>query len=292
MIEKKSLVERAISFGGSLPYLPKGELFIQNSFLDALFPPSDNYFSKLKQAIPLLELDLIGIFPVEKMEDITKTDTFRELKNLFLVCNIYGPFSFWTQHLGFLETLKALRKDKKTLFNLSENLLNNIKIKLPLYREYGFDGVAIIDDIAGNDGVFFSMVDFKTLLEPVYRRMAEIIKSCGLFLFFHSDGNLEKYLIEFLNMGIDCFNTCDTQAGMNIYRMRESLTKRVCFMGHIDLFEWNAGRIISEIKKAEKTFSGGGLILGSSSGLCERSLKKDIHALYPGLKVRIKNGEF
>jgi len=289
MTEKKSVVERAISFGGPLPYLPKGELFIQNSFLNALFPRSDNYFIKLNKAIHLLGLDLIGIFPLEKMDDIVRTDSFKELKHLFLVCNIYGPFSFWTKHLGFLETLKAFRKDRKILLDLSEVLLSQFSRLLPLYREYGFNGIAIIDDIAGNDGTFFSKNDFQALLEPVYRAMVEIIKSSNLFLFFHSDGNLENCLIEFADMGIDCLNTFDVQAGMDIYSVKERLRKSVCFMGHIDLLRWDTARILSEIKRAEETFSGGGLILGSSSGLCERSLKKGIHSLYPGIKRMIND---
>lgn len=282
MVQKKKVVKRALCLEGPLSYLPRGELFIDKSFLNTFFPGQQSYFEKLKGVLSLLDLDIVGIFPCG--ENFVKESRFNEFEDMFLVCNVQGPFSFWIRHLGFLETLKAFRKDKSTILDISKIFLREFKANLLSYGELGFNGIAIVDDIAGNEGTFFSRNDFQTLLKPLYAEMVQMVKSLDLFAFFHSDGNLEEYLRDFARMGFDCLHTFDARGGMDVYKMRENLQEPVCFMGHIDLFGWNVERIKQEVERAKETFLSGGLILGSTSGLCQGLLKERVFALYPSLK--------
>lgn len=288
MVQKKIVVKRALCVEGPLPYLPRGELFIEKSFLNTVFPGPESYFGKFKNVLSLLDIDIVGIFPHE--ENFIKEKRFNELEDLFLVCNIQGPFSFWTSHLGFLETLKTFRKDRRTIIDISKKFLREFKAKLPFYKDLGVSGIAIVDDIAGNEGTFFSKNDFQTLLMPLYAEMVQMVKSLDLFAFFHSDGNLEGYLRDFVSMGFDCLHTFDARGGMDVYKIKENLQEPVCYMGHIDLFGWNTERIKSEVERAKEVFLSGGLILGSTSGLCKDLSKEKVLALYPQLKKRIEDG--
>ncbi|HPU29966.1 MAG TPA: uroporphyrinogen decarboxylase family protein [Syntrophorhabdaceae bacterium] len=286
MAKKKHVVEKALSFSGPLPYVPKGELFIERSFLNETFPCSCSYLDKLRDALSILELDMVGIPFSDK--EIIKKRNLKKLEDVFLVCNFEGPFSFWMGRLGFIEVLKALRKDRRIIFELTEKFLRGFRKRLPIYKDLGFSGIAIVDDIAGNDGVFFSKNDFEILLKPVYSELVEDVKAHGLFIFFHSDGNLEGYIDEFVNMGFDCLHTLDAGAGMDVYKIMASIKKRVCFMGHIDLLKWDEETVEREIKRAKEIFLDGGMIIGSISGLFGSLLKEKILVLYPGLKERIK----
>ena len=59
-------------------------------------------------------------------------------------------------------------------------------------------------------------------------------------------------------------------------------------MGHLDLLSWDEQRISYEIEKAREEFSKGGLILGSSTGLSDRVLRRAILRLYPRLDERLR----
>lgn len=288
MINKKFNVEQALSFSGPLPYVPKGELFIERTFIDEIFPQKYHYFEKFKNFISLLDIDLVGIFPYEK--ELMDRKNLKVLEEVFLVCNIQGIFSFLVERLGFIETFKAFRINRQKIFDITETFLKEFKTQLYMYRDLGFNGIAVVDDIAGNRGPFFSKSDFEEILKPVYSEMVKVVKSYGQFVFFHSDGNLERYLVDFVNMGFDCLHMFDAEAGMDIYRVKTNLQKNVCFMGHIDLLGWNIERIEREVKKAEGLFLSGGLILGSTTGLFRGILKEKIVALYPQMKGRIYIG--
>ncbi len=57
-------------------------------------------------------------------------------------------------------------------------------------------------------------------------------------------------------------------------------------MGHIDLLAWNEDRITQEIRRAEKEFKNGGLILGSAGGLSMETAEDKLSMLYPQWKPK------
>ncbi len=57
-------------------------------------------------------------------------------------------------------------------------------------------------------------------------------------------------------------------------------------MGHIDLLAWNEDRITQEIRRAEKEFKNGGLILGSAGGLSMETAEDKLSLLYPQWKFK------
>jgi uroporphyrinogen decarboxylase len=145
----------------------------------------------------------------------------------------------------------------------------------------GFRAIAVLDDIAGNKGLLFSLSDFLELVWPTYQQMAQIIKRRGLYAFFHSDGNISEIIPNLIEAGYDCLHPVDTQAGLNLYDLNNKFGRKMAFMGHIDLLAWNEDRIAQEIRRAEKEFKNGGLILGSSGGLSLETAEAKLDLLYP-----------
>lgn len=281
-MHKKEVVKRAITFDGP-PYLPKGELFIEKDFIESLIPFKLKSLEKTKLICELLELDL---FALSEMEiDPKRIET---LKDLFLVLNIPGPFSLWIKSFGFFETLKAMRKDKKRLLESFEKFFSSFKEKIPQIKDCGFDGIAILDDICGSKGLICSKKDFEEVLKPLYEKLSGLIKSQGFFLFFHSDGHIDDYLQSFLDLGVDCLHTFDSQAKMDLYEIKEKIDRRACFMGHIDLFAWQEEKIKEEIERAKREFALGGLVLGSSCGLSKEVPKGKMALLYPKIEEFLK----
>ncbi len=110
-----------------------------------------------------------------------------------------------------------------------------------------------------------------------------MIKEGGLYAFFHSDGDVRKIVTSLIQAGYDCLHPVDHRAGLSLYDLKESFGEKIAFMGHLDLIAWDPDTIGQEIEKAEKTFTRGGLILGSAGGLSVETAPDKLRPLYaPG----------
>jgi uroporphyrinogen-III decarboxylase len=263
--------------------LPRGELFISREFFDRHFlNAKGSHIEQLKAACESLELDLIGIDMNEDsfIPSLSRKE-YRKLKGFFTVGCLEGPFSLITRLKGFEEAMLDLKMHQSTYAMVTSMLIKKLRDIISLVLENSFMGIAILDDIAGNQGLMMSLMDFKNLLYPFYKKAAKIIKEHGLYTFFHSDGNICSILHHIVDAGFDCLHCIDAQAGMDLYELREVCGRDIAFMGHVDILAWNEDRIRFEIERAEKKFSRGGLILGSSCGISTEIPLNNISALYP-----------
>lgn len=278
--EKKDLVRRALNPDDTLlPNLPKGELFIYESFTDNFVPKELVWVEKIVRISSLLDLDII---PIPYEISISLSEKYiKPLSSFFSIVTIPGVFSSWIKHLGFFNALKAISRDHEKLRELSKTHTQGILKNFSMIKERGFDAIAIVDDIAGSSGLLFSKHVFRTLYKPFMEIVVQEAKLKGLYVFFHSDGYLEEVLPEIVGLGVDCLCTFDTLAQMDVYKLKNGLNMNVSFMGTIDLLAWDEKRIEFEIRRAEREFSKGGLILGSSCGLSKEIPFERLVLLYP-----------
>lgn len=263
--------------------LPKGELFIDRDFL-AVYSQNGKYsrIEQLEVACQSLGLDVIGIGMNENSFIVSLSrKEYRKLKGLFMVGCLEGPFGFIKRLKGFDEAMLDLKLHQSTYSMVTSRLIKYLRDVIRLVQENSFMGIAILDDIAGNQGLMMSCLDFENSIYPFYQKATKIIKQHGLYAFFHSDGNIYKILQHIVNAGFDCLHCIDAQAGMDLYKLREACGGDMAFMGHLDILAWNDDKIKLEIKRAENKFARGGLILGSSCGISKEVPLDKINQLYP-----------
>lgn len=279
---KRELVKLALL--GSQTYLqelPKGELFINDSFLKGFNLGSLPKPERLKRVAQWLDLDLLGV-SYEEGED-SFLDMSSDQDQFFSVIVFPGLFSFWQKNLGFFETLKAIARKEERLKEARSFYLKFISQRIMVLYEKGFSGVAIADDLAGERGPMMSVHDFESLLVPFYREIICEVKSKGLFVFFHSCGKLGKIFDSICQLGIDCLYACDhIKDPLEVEKKVKE--KGICLMGFIDLLRWEEERIEEEMERLRRMFAKGGLIIGSTSGLCEGITLRRLSILYPRIK--------
>ena len=173
-----------------------------------------------------------------------------------------------------------IKMHRSTYSMVISMLLKQLRDIIPLVKKNSFMAIAVLDDIAGNQGLMMSPLDFEDVLYPFYQSAAKIIKENGLYAFFHSDGNICDILENIVNAGFHCFHCVDAQAGMDLDELSEAYGEKIAFMGHVDILDWNENRIGHEIERAEKKFCSGGLIIGSSCGISKEVPINKISALY------------
>jgi hypothetical protein len=267
-------------------FLPRGELFIDKSFLDHFFGEDEgDDVGRMERAARSLGLSLIGIdLGAEGSDSLLSERSFRRLESYFTVGCLNGPVSALIEGHGFFAAMASLKRTPSLFSRTGADLLKEVERKARLARANGMRAVAVTDDIAGNKGLLFSPDCFVDLVWPVYKGIAEIIKGEGLSAFFHSDGDMRKVIELLIRAGYDCIHPVDGQAGVNLYEMTREFGERIAFMGHIDIMAWSEEQIRREVNLAEDSFKNGGLILGSTCGISMKTLdtrNNRLGALHP-----------
>jgi uroporphyrinogen decarboxylase len=268
--------------------IPRGELFLGKDFLDHYFQPfKGQYIRQVNLAARSLGLSAVGIdLNGEQLHRLPGTGNFKDLDEFFAIGCSSGPVSHLINHLGFFKAVMTIRKTPFVFLDLTDGILKTIQIQCEFAKTHGLCALAVTDDIAWNKGLLFSPTDFMNHVLPSYQRIAEMVKSHGLYTFFHSDGNTTEIIDGLIEAGYACIHPVDTQAGLDLYELKKKFGQQISFMGHIDLLAWNEDRIKQEIHRAENEFKNGGLILGSAGGLSMETTEDKIGALYPPGKLK------
>ena len=132
-------------------------------------------------------------------------------------------------------------------------------------NELGLDAVFTSDDIGMQTGPFFSLQIFREFFKPYYRELIEHTHSLGMHFWLHVCGNIETFIPDFIEMGLDVLHpiqkyTMDEReiaakygkdiciwAGMDVqrtipYGSPEDVRREVRFM--IDTYYRKEGRLI------------------------------------------------
>jgi uroporphyrinogen-III decarboxylase len=269
-------------------FLPRGELFIGSDFLDHYFPGHRGEpVKQLQQTAQSLGLSLVGVeLNSEKSRTLLSNNAYEELQEYFIAGYVNGPMSRLIEKYGFKKAMLSTRNDPSLFSRVSTELTKDVENTARLACTNGFKAIVLADDIAGKNGLLFSLRYFNDVILPVYSRIASIVKAAGLYAFIHSDGDMRKVIDLIVEAGYDCLHPIDAQAGLDLPALQKEFGEKITFMGHIDMLGWDKTRISNEIKLAEERSTNGGLILGSTGGISMDISEDNLCLLYPQWKER------
>lgn len=147
------------------------------------------------------------------------------------------------------------------------------------------DFILIGDDIAFGQGPFLRPQEFRSLVMPHFRRMAERIR---LPWVYHSDGNLLPIMEDLLELGMNALHPIEPYGTMDIAQVKRDYGQRVVLAGNVDM-NLIANGTPREMRQAvEWLFThvgqGGGWILGSSNSIDSGANPENVRAM--GAAVR------
>jgi Uroporphyrinogen decarboxylase (URO-D) len=266
--------------------LPRGELFLYRDFLDGYFNRyRGDYLKQLAAAAERLDLSLVGIELNNKTSPVViNENNCQVLETFYTVGCLDGPVSGLIAEVGFLKAMVSTKNNPALFSGIAAEWVGLTEKMVEQAKTSGLRAIAVADDIAGNQGLFFSTTYFQDEVWPIYKTIVEIIKGKGLSAFFHSDGDIRKIIPLLIEGGFDCLHPVDTPAGMDLYELKRDFGDKITFMGHVDLLSWTWDQVHRNIILAEKVFSAGGLVLGSAGGLSLKTVNENIEILYPDWK--------
>lgn len=152
--------------------------------------------------------------------------------------------------------------------------------RLHVRRQAALDGAAMRpgtagafaeQDMAGSNGPYISPAMFRELCLPTFTQRVASVKRYTPRLIYHNCGRNFPLMDMFLEAGVDCYQSLQTTAGMEVGRLKELYGDRMAFWGGMPVETLVAGT--AEETRAcvrtalERGAPGGGFIFGPSHSI-------------------------
>lgn len=143
----------------------------------------------------------------------------------------------------------------------------------PFLEELGpnVDIIKIGDDLGTQESLMISPKMYRKMLKPIHVDFIRFIKErTNAKVFFHTDGDVEPLIEDFIEMGVDILNPIQTSAGKmsDLKSLKEKYGDRIVFCGAVDTHRLlpfgTPDEIRAEVKRIIQTLGpGGGFMLGA-----------------------------
>ena len=124
---------------------------------------------------------------------------------------------------------------------------------------YTFDSIFWCDDMGYRNGTFFSVDMYRQFLKPVQKRAIEWAHRKGIVAHLHSCGNINAFLPELTEIGLDALNPLEVKAGMDPVAIKKIYGDRLVLHGGLNAMLWDdIDRIEAEIRRLLPVLKEGG----------------------------------
>lgn len=154
----------------------------------------------------------------------------------------------------------------------------------------GVDIIWIGDDFGTQDSIIISPDLWREFFKPLYAKLIKAFKEVNpiVKVAYHSDGNIEALLPEYIDAGVDILNAVQPKS-MDPAHLKKKFGNNLSFWGTIDIQETlphgSPGDVENEVKLRIQTVGqGGGLILGPSHNIQPDVPFENILAFYDSVK--------
>jgi uroporphyrinogen decarboxylase len=273
--------------------IPTGELTMDRPFMESLLAWKGDRSAREKMTgiqmriacARILNHDLICL-PVNPVgaHDWNSTPPYSELtraakEGLFVFWIVDGAFQRAMTRRDFMEFMETIALRPEDVAEELEQLSRETEAGIIKGVDNGASGILIADDIAYQKSTYVSPAFGERFLVPIWRQQTAAARSAGVPVFFHADGNINRFLPLIVESGFDGLQGIEPAAGMDIFEVKRAYGTDLCLMGNIDpslLHKPNRSAIqddaCRDLDRAvtdliAKIGGSGGLILGSCSGL-------------------------
>ena len=171
--------------------------------------------------------------------------------------------------ISFTRFAYYIRKNPSFIHEIMDEYTKvNIEV-LKRLAEVGVDIVMFGDDLGYKENPFYSLEVFRKFILPYHKRIYQACKKRGIFIILHSCGKIDQFLPDLVDAGLNCIQSLEATAGVDLFGLKESLGDKLCFMGGLDssgILTYGTPKDVEEnvrntIKGAGK---GGGYFVGPS----------------------------
>ena len=185
----------------------------------------------------------------------------------------YCLFEMHWQFRGMTNALMDHHTDPDKVHKLYRSLTDFYLVMLErVYNEAGLDGIFFSDDIGQQTGPFFSIETFREFFKPYYKELIDKAHSLGMHFWLHSCGNIELFIPEFIEIGLDVLHPIQKYT-MDEKQIAEKYGDDICIWAGFDVQQtlpWgDTDDVRKEVRFMLDTYRGyeGKLIFGAGNGV-------------------------
>ena len=186
----------------------------------------------------------------------------------------------WT--VGTERVLVAMIEQPEWLSDMFNHFLN---MDLALYEMiwdagYRFDEIMWCDDMGYKNAQFFSVAMYRSLLKPVHGRAVAWAHERGVKAHLHSCGNINPFIPDLIEIGVDMLNPLEVKAGMNPVELKAKYGDRLAFHGGLNAVLYNEPeRLWEEMRRVIPIMKeNGGYLISSDHSVPETVSLEDFRA--------------
>ena len=134
---------------------------------------------------------------------------------------------------------------------------------------YHFDEVFWYDDMGYKNNQFFSVKTYREMDKPYHKAAADWAHEKGAKVRMHSCGDVNPFVPELIEIGVDALNPLEVKAGMNPVALKQKYGDKLVFHGGINAVLWSKpDEIRAEIERVVPVMKqGGGYIFASDHSI-------------------------
>jgi len=162
-----------------------------------------------------------------------------------------------------------------------------IKLSQEAVNKFELDWLWTGDDVGGQQAMIMDPELWRTMLKPRLKKIIDVGKQQGLWIAYHSCGEVRPIIPDMIEIGIDVLNPVQSNCpGMNPLELKKEFGKELTFMGGIDTQRLLPNGSVHEVRmETEKIIDGmmsdgGGYILAASHTVPPETPVENIFALY------------
>ncbi len=171
---------------------------------------------------------------------------------------------------GYSRFLMDLMTDADYVNGLLDTLLDFQLVTGRRLAEEGVDIIWMGDDFGTQDSLIVSPETWRTFFKPRYAALIGAFRAIkpDVKIAYHSDGNIESLLPEYIEIGVDILNAVQPRS-MDPAHLKKRFGDRLSFWGTLDIQETfphgTPADVEAEVRhRIETVAPGGGLIIGPS----------------------------
>lgn len=163
-------------------------------------------------------------------------------------------FGFDVTHswiVGTERVLMALLMDSDWLVDIFNHMLDvNLALLDQVWNEgYRFDAISWPDDMGFKHNQFFSLDTYRAVVKPAHKRAADWAHAKGIKVQLHSCGDVNPFVEDFIEIGVDCLNPLEVKAGMDPLALKRRYGDKLVLHGGVNAVLYDDVEAITEEMK-------------------------------------------
>jgi uroporphyrinogen decarboxylase len=146
---------------------------------------------------------------------------------------------------------------------------------------YRFDSLKWPDDMGYKYNQFFSVDMYREILKPFHKRAIDWAHEKGIKAHLHSCGDVNPFIPELVELGLDAINPLEVKAGMDPVKIKKEYGDKLVLHGGINAVLWNQPeKIKAEMAKVVPQLKeNGGYIFSSDHSVPSSVSLEDFRAI-------------